>query len=264
MRLALLCAVAGESVFFLGPPGTAKSLVSRRLKNAFKGDGKNDLNYFEYLMNQFSNPDEVYGPVSLNKLEEDKYERITDGYLPKADVAFLDEIWKAGPAIQNTLLTIINEKKFHNGSQVQKVPLKALISASNELPAENQGLEALWDRFLVRLIVNPITKENEFLDLVCGGTVQTELDTKEIAALQISNDELDNFGKQIDLISVPNDVRSVIMAIRQEMALQNEDKNRTEKEKFYVSDRRWKKIVNMLKASAFLNGRSQVDLMDAS
>ena len=159
IRLALLASIAGESIFFLGPPGTAKSMVSRRLRSAFKGENGKPLNYFEYLMNQFSTPDELFGPVSLKKLENDVYERITDGYLPKAEVAFLDEIWKASPAIQNTLLTIINEKKFHNGSEVVSVPLKALISASNELPAENQGLEALWDRFLLRLMVLPVQEE---------------------------------------------------------------------------------------------------------
>lgn len=263
VRLALLASIAGESIFFLGPPGTAKSMVSRRLKNAFTGKDGNELTYFEYLMNQFSTPDEVFGPVSLKSLENDEYKRITDNFLPAADVAFLDEIWKASPAIQNTLLSVINEKKFHNGKEVMNVPLKALISASNELPAENQGLEALWDRFLLRLIVNPITNEESFLDLICGKNVKAELTpTDDMAKNLISIDELSEWKDKIEKIEVPEDVRSVITAIRQEMAVRNTNKKRDEKEKFYVSDRRWKKIVNLLKTSAFLNNRSEVDLMD--
>lgn len=258
-----MASVAGESIFFLGPPGTAKSLVSRRLKCAFEGEGESPLNYFEYLMNQFSTPDELFGPVSLKALEENKYERITECYLPDADVAFLDEIWKAGPAIQNTLLTIINEKKFHNGNQVKNVPLKALVSASNELPAQDQGLEALWDRFLMRLIVNPIQSEDDFMNLVCGKKVKSELEpTESMKKNLISTSELSDWQNQIDEIEVPDDVKSVITSIRQEMALQNEDKKRDEKEKFYVSDRRWTKIVHVLKTSAFLNGRKAVNLMD--
>lgn len=258
VRLALLASISGESIFFLGPPGTAKSMVSRRLKCAFVGQGDGGVQYFEYLMNQFSTPDELFGPVSLKRLENDEYVRITKGYLPDAEVAFLDEIWKAGPAIQNTLLTIINEKKFHNGSDAKKVPLKALIAASNELPAENQGLEALWDRFLFRLIVDCIKDQNSFMDLICGVDVAPEVQIDKSICISIS--ELEQWRKKIQSIEIPQSVRSVIHAIRQEMTSRNA--NRDEKGKFYVSDRRWKKIVHALKTAAFLNDRKAVDLMD--
>lgn len=259
MRLALLAAVADESIFFLGLPGTAKSMVSRRLKSAFKGKDGKPLRYFEYLMNQFSTPDEIFGPVSLKSLESDEYKRIVEGYLPDAEIAFLDEIWKASPAIQNTLLTIINEKIFHNGKKVEKAPLKALISASNELPAESKGLEALWDRFLIRLMVKPVQDRKAFLDLVCGKPVAAEIDTIHEA---ISIEELEEWRGKIDNVIIPEEVRVVIDAIHAKMWKLHEE--RPEKNAYYISDRRWKKIVHLLRTSAFLNGRNEVDLMDCS
>ncbi len=259
MRLALLTAIAGESIFFLGLPGTAKSMVSRRLRSAFKGKENQPVRYFEYLMNQFSTPDELFGPVSLKSLENDEYKRIVKGYLPDAEVAFLDEIWKASPAIQNTLLTIINEKKFHNGNSVEEVPLKALISASNELPAENQGLEALWDRFLVRLMVNPVREKSAFLQLVCGHPVKADI---EALAEAISMEDLQEWKSKIDDVVVPQDVQNAIDFIHAKMWKLHVE--RPDNNLYYISDRRWMKIVRLLKTSAFLNGRTEVDLMDCS
>ena len=162
LSLTLLCSISGESIFLLGPPGTAKSLVARRLKEVFS-----EKQSFEYLMSRFSTPDEIFGPVSISKLKnEDVYERRVAGYLPTATVVFLDEIWKAGPAIQNALLTAINEKIYQNGAETIHLPMKGLIAASNELPKEDEGLEALWDRFLVRVVSNCITNEKTFYKML--------------------------------------------------------------------------------------------------
>ena len=272
VRLGFLAAVSRESIFFLGAPGSAKSMIARRIVQAFNSDGNTGLKYFEYLMNQFSTPEDIFGNISLKALngegeskEKEEYKRITDGMLPQADIAFLDEIWKASPAIQNTLLTILNERKFHNGNTVENVPLKALFAASNELPAENEGLDALYDRLIMRLCVEYIKDEDSFFDMI-DASHKVELEIKETdKSLLISNEEIQKWKQQIDTVKLSDAARSVITAIRRELALQNEaisSKENNVKELFMVSDRRWKKIVHILKTSAFLNDRAEVDLMD--
>lgn len=251
MRLALLAALAGQSILLLGPPGVAKSMVARRLKYVFRG-----AKSFEYLMSRFSTPDEIFGPISIARLKDsDKYERTTEGYLPGADVVFLDEIWKAGPAIQNTLLTVINEKTFLNGESQMKLPLKLLVGASNELPAEGEGLEALWDRFIIRYVSKSIAKDRSFLEMVMqvGSTELEEID----ANLQITADEYREWQKEIDTIVVPESVQHAILVIRKELKAVEIDGTDL-KRNVYVSDRRWKNIVRLLRTCAFMHNRKEV------
>ncbi len=255
IALSLLTAVAGESIFLLGAPGVAKSLVARKLKYAFSEEKS-----FEYLMSRFSTPDEIFGPVSISKLKnEDKYERIVTNYLPSSTVVFLDEIWKAGPSIQNSLLTVLNEKIYRNGEEEIKVPLKALISASNELPSKGQGLEALWDRFLVRLVVSGIADPVNFNNMI---TKELNKDDGKVPGeYKITGMEYQQWSKEIDRIEVPENILNIIHRIRLYIDQHNQ-REENKAEPIYVSDRRWRKIARMLKTSAFLNGREAVDVMD--
>jgi len=254
LAMALLCAVAGESIFLLGPPGTAKSMVARRLKMVFSG-----ARTFEYLMSRFSTPDELFGPVSLAKLrEENKYERQVEGYLPDAEVVFLDEIWKAGPAIQNALLTVLNERIYRNGSETIRVPMKVLIAASNELPAEDEGLEALWDRFLVRMVSNPIANERTFYKMI---RAQGSADPAVPPELVLGNDELLAWRQSIRQVDIPDDVLHQVTEMRRRLRLlMSADKEKSLD--YYISDRRWKKALGLLQASAWLSGRSEVGRID--
>lgn len=273
IRLALLTAISGESIFFLGPPGCAKSMIARRIVQAFKADGDDNVKYFETLLHAYTTPDEVFGNVSFKGLngelpeskDKEVYRRRTEGMLPEADIAFLDEIWKANSTILNSLLTIVNERKFHNGNEVKDVPLKALFTASNELPAKGQGLEALYDRLILRLVVSFIDDESNFFEMVdAPSSSEFELSDEE-KKLQISNAELKEWKGKIDAITLSDEAKSVISAIRNELVTRNEAMSEDDKqngELFEVGDRRWKKIVHILKTSAFLNDRTEIDLMD--
>ena len=286
ISLSLLAALAGESIILLGPPGVAKSMVARQLKNAFR-----DAHSFEYLMSRFSIPDEIFGPVSIQRLKtSDTYERAVDGYLPTADVVFLDEIWKAGPAIQNTLLTVINEKIFRNGNREMHLPLKLLVAASNELPAKGEGLEALWDRFVIRIESRPIKMEKNFRAMLLevksslevkseerrvkkqssaaeGKVNSTDLFEATISDEQIGADvsispaEYAEWSQAINKIGVKEEVLDAISRIRKALRAVNVDEA-AERRNIYVSDRRWKNIVRLLRTSAFMQDREEVDICD--
>ena len=286
ISLSLLAALAGESIILLGPPGVAKSMVARQLKNAFR-----DAHSFEYLMSRFSTPDEIFGPVSIQKLKtSDTYERAVDGYLPTADVVFLDEIWKAGPAIQNTLLTVINEKIFRNGNREMHLPLKLLVAASNELPAKGEGLEALWDRFVIRIENRPIKMEKNFRAMLLevksslevkseerrvkkqSSTAEGKVNSTDLfedtifdeqigADVSISPAEYAEWSQAIDKIGVKEEVLDAISRIRKALRAVNVDEA-AERRNIYVSDRRWKNIVRLLRTSAFMQDREEVDICD--
>ena len=286
ISLSLLAALAGESVILLGPPGVAKSMVARQLKTAFR-----DAQSFEYLMSRFSTPDEIFGPVSIQKLKtSDTYERAVEGYLPTADVVFLDEIWKAGPAIQNTLLTVINEKIFRNGNREMHLPLKLLVAASNELPAKGEGLEALWDRFVIRIESRPIKLEKNFRAMLLeahadfsgstgvlghadfadnadssgsmGKSGSTDFsDSADFSDLKITAEEYAEWAEKICKIGVKEEVLDAISAIRKSLRAVNVDEA-AERRNIYVSDRRWKNIVRLLRTSAFMQDREEVDICD--
>lgn len=253
MKLCLLAALSGESVFLLGPPGIAKSMIAKRLINAF-----DNSSYFEYLMTRFSTPEEVFGPLSIQELKDNgRYVRLVDGYLPTSQVVFLDEIWKAGPAILNTLLTVVNEKTFKNGSETLKVPMRLLISASNELPDPDSGLDALYDRMLVRVFVNRIQNKNNFRSMLTTGTSQ---ETVLPAGLAITHNEYHEWQKALDSIPLSVEIFEKLYQLKELIEKQNEELN--DPTEGYISDRRWKKSVKLLKASAFFNGRDQITPLD--
>jgi MoxR-like ATPase len=143
--------LTSENVIFIGPPGTAKSLLAKSWSE------KQNKKFFYYLLNKYTTPDELLGPVSLEEYKKGIFKRITTNKLPEAEIAFIDEIFKASTAILNTLLTIMNERIFFN-PEPTPVKTEMIIAASNEIPTEEELL-ALYDRFLFRYFTDYVSND---------------------------------------------------------------------------------------------------------
>ena len=239
VRLVLLAALAGEHVLLIGPPGTAKSELARRLHRAFVG-----ARYFERLLTRFSTPEELFGPLSLKALEDDRYERLTEGYLPTASIAFLDEVFKANSAILNALLTLLNEREFDNGSGRTRTPLISVIGASNEVPLE-EALMAFYDRFLLRVPVHAVS-DAAFARLLTLGA------QPGAGAAAVTRAELTDWLAAREAVELPNDVLALLQALREHLR----------RSEITVSDRRWRQLVGLLSTAAYTEGRPRIDAFD--
>ena len=238
--LIALAIVAGEHLFLLGPPGTAKSAIIRQFAVSVQS------RYFEYLLTRFSEPNEVFGPIDLVRLREGIVATVTTGMLPEAEFAFLDELFNANSAILNNLLSVLNERTYRRGSEVHHLPLLSLFSASNSLP-EDEALRALFDRFLIRCHVKNLPRESSVALLMAGW----ELERSTPMQSTISAEELRQLSTQVGQVDITQIVARYadVMARIRDLGIS-------------LSDRRAVKAMKLVAASALLCGRSVAHIAD--
>ena len=261
VRAALVALIAGQNMVLLGPPGCGKSLIvtelARRIQdNGVTGNGttsvtgpgggssnSSGLKCFTLLMTRYTDPDEVFGPVSLAALKNDERRRTLTHRLAQAHFGFLDEVFKANSAVLNALLTVLNEREFDNGGPTRlKLPLISLFGASNELP-EGQELEAFWDRFLLRMVIGPVSEAGfeKLINLLTGSRPQPTafLNLSELQTLQVQ-------ARQLPFSST---LRTAYLRLRRELGAKG----------ITASDRRWGQCLGLLQAHALIEGRHTVE-----
>lgn len=245
IRAALVALLSRQHLVQLGAPGAGKTLLMTELGKRINTAQGKGLRCFDYLMTKFTTPEELFGPISVAGLKRDEYQRITAGRLVEAELVFLDEIFKASSAILNTLLRVINERVYTNGSKTMSVPLLSLFGASNELPSGNE-LEALWDRFLLRVQVGYLSESGfaKFLRQAAlkangNGQANTTLTLTELAELQ----------RAAEQIAVPDAICASLEQLRVDLTAKG----------IRASDRRWGQSLGLLRAHALLEGRTSVE-----
>ncbi|HEX8441254.1 AAA family ATPase [Archangium sp.] len=239
VELVALCAVAGEHLLVIGPPGTAKSEAVRRTARALGGG------YFEYLLGRFTEPSEIFGPVDLRKLREGLVETETAGMLPEAEVAFLDEVFLGSTAILNTLLGLLNERVFRRGHTRMRCPLRVCVGASNALP-EDESLAAFADRFLARTFVESVP-DPRLEDLLAGGASLWRAEEARTASLE-ALDVLAQAAREADLGPARPHLAHALRTLRAAG--------------IGLSDRRMVKVQRLVAAAAALAGRSTPSVAD--
>lgn len=233
----LVSLISGEPLLMIGPPGTAKSMICQDICKAVHGQ------YFDWMLSKLTVPEELFGPLSLKGLENDKYIRLTQGYLPEANIGFLDEVFKGSSAILNTMLTILNEKIFYNGGKSNPVPLLTLYAASNEIPTSEE-LSAFYDRFVLKYSVDYVKTEDSRRQLVTGltdvvlpkTTIAMVLEQREAAAK----------------VKMTTPVVDLFLEIW----------NQITKDGMTISDRKYRQSVRTLQAYSHLNGRDTIEADD--
>jgi MoxR-like ATPase len=239
IRALLVAMLAGQHAFLLGQPGTAKSQLARTLAGRITG-----ATYWETLLDRFSDPQQIFGPLDLRELKEGRYRHATAGHAAEAHIGFVDEIFKCNSASLNAMLAWLNERVFHNGGQVMACPLIFAVGASNELPS-GEETAAIWDRLLVRLEVTYLQDSSNFARLLRSAVVagpEPAATTVDLADLQQA--------VQVDVpaIVVPDGLVDAVCQLRAELRQQE----------LVASDRRWRQCMRLLQASGYLAGREAV------
>ncbi len=246
IRCMLISALAGEHVVLIGPPGTAKSALARTFSKLC------DATYFEYLLTRFTEPNELFGPVDIAAFREGTYRRRTAGMLPEGEIVFLDEVFKSNSAILNSLLTLLNERRYIAGGVSMRCPLLTAIGASNEVPAD-ADLAAIFDRFLLRVRADYLDAFH-FQDLLQRGwALEAAINTDAVVDPLLTADELRAAQKALTQRVRFSDTflsayRNLVLQIRAEG--------------IGLSDRRVVKLLKLCAASAFLDGRDVPDASD--
>ena len=247
IRLLFISALAGEHMVMVGPPGTAKSAIVRAFAQVI------DARFFDYLLTRFTEPNEIFGPVDIQAFRQGTYRRRIDKMLPEAEVVFLDEIFKANSAILNSLLTLVNARRFMHGTNIVRVPLISLFAASNEVPTD-EALSAIFDRFLLRVRCDYLDSYH-FRGLLQKGI---QLEVQQMGEQQVGR----KVATAAELLHVQRTFGQHIRMSEEFLTTFKGLVFQIRSEGIGRSDRRVVKLLKLFAGSAFLDGRSQPDASD--
>lgn len=236
----LVALLAREHCFLLGPPGTGKTLQFDLLLHYIA-----DVRKYKILLQRLTKEDEILGPLDMSALQEtpSRWTRVSASYLPTAHLALIDEVWKGGSAILNSLLGITNEREWRDDGAMRPVDLSSMFCASNEEPQED-NLRAVYDRVMLRYSLSQVKDAANLMKMLRRGR---ERDRTEIVPLVTWQEILAAQG-EVGAMPFADKVDEAMVDLR--VALKEKG--------IEPSGRRFVKAQRLMQAEAWLDGASRV------
>jgi MoxR-like ATPase len=247
IRACMLALLSGQHLFVIGGPGTGKSATIDSVMEAIINARK-----FAIGLSKTRPTEAVLGPLDVLEFRQNgNYFLKRAGYATAVELAKFDEVGKMAATLGHDLLHLFNEREYHEvngGRSTHKAPLSTAFTTSNEMITdESDDAAALWDRLPIRVMVDYLQSSKNFAKLLASDEkfqVQTTIEW------EVLKDAIDN------------EVPAIVLS---DEALRGMVKLRTDLKRTHhiePGDRRFKIAVRILKANAFLDGRSEVSKVD--
>ena len=230
--MIVLSVISGKHSILIGGPGLAKTAVLKALAYRVKG-----LRFFDFQMTPATKIEELVSNRPQNRIGIDN-----------CDIALIDEFFKGPHSTLNSLLSIMNERIIY-APEPRRIPLISLFAASNERPdkSSDSNLLPLYDRFLFRMEILPVKDGKNFKRLL-------ELKEKDFfnenqtAENFLEKKDIEILSEAAETVDIGAEIFDCLHKIREEL----------KSKQVFVSDRRWRETVKILKTNAVLNKRSYV------
>jgi len=234
-----------EHILLKGAPGTAKSMMARAILTNIK-----DSTVFSQQFTAFMDESYVFGPQLLEEFKKGKVKHNIKNSLVDCDFAFLDEFFEANEQLIVSCNEVLNERTFTRNFQKETSGLVTAVITTNRERENEKRLDAVYDRLLFKKSVNPVNKVSNRISMYKNAMAKS-FDTFKPLDFSV-------LTKLIELIENKKiKLNEAILKTYDKLLKEFRDQSLKK-----VSDRTAIKGLKLLKVSAVLAGRDDINIED--